>query len=396
MAGLALTETKDERDDDNILLGPTQAQHTGVDEIETEKLKKMFKSKVKKHEEMRLSDDVFLQRIRPLNILDGFPVTLEREFRDQLVPRKFMSNVYGGSSQMTFPHPRSEKIAEHGYDDFMCLPLDYQPFAPQVPGKPGLFLSTAKGDDIEEPKRVFTRDPSRALRQYMGQYEVKATDSLSREEWLAQPDKVRNTWGREITRQGWGVYVCARIQARKELRRGAQLTQAKLDDVIESERYTRTTPEDVIAAYDSGVERLDVWTMKCIAYEADFQVDLCRKFAAWVPPPKRERKQKALPKRKNGVKQETQAEKASKSEMEKEVDLSAPLQQRSSRGKKRKRAATPESEADEDFEDEEDNEAWATPIYRQETSGVIEILDSDEEEVAVYRFRGTKSRPSRK
>ncbi len=140
---------------------------------------------------MSLKDVVLIKRLEPVG-LDKYAIDLPLAEINQMVSRKFMSAIYGGSMQATFPQIREAKLAEHGMDDFMYLHLDYQPYAPQTPGGCGLWFSTdGDSDPWEGVSRVLTRDLNSAMWQYMGQYEVKAAASLEMEEWLQQDLKVR-------------------------------------------------------------------------------------------------------------------------------------------------------------------------------------------------------------
>jgi len=139
-----------------------------------------------------LSDEVLLRRLEPIG-LDPVKIDLSRSELNQMVTRLFMSAVYGGSMQATFPKVSKRKFDQNGKDDFMYLHLDYHPFAPQTPGGCGLWFSTEEEDPengFEGVKRVFTRDWKRAIWQYMGQYKVKPAQSLTLDEWLDQLDKV--------------------------------------------------------------------------------------------------------------------------------------------------------------------------------------------------------------
>ena len=154
---------------------------------------------------------------------------------------------------------------------------------------------------------------------------------------------MRNTWAKVLTVKDWGADICARIRGRKEF--GREPTIAEVDGLIKSERYKLTTPKEVMAALDAGTEvptclniafvrsltamiqRLTVWTLKCVGYDNDFQRQLSEKFPVWQ--------------------QQQQPKKRKKAEQK-------PAQQRKdvSRGKKRKRADTPESEIEETDEGE--------------------------------------------
>ena len=143
---------------------------------------------------MTVSDEVIQSRLEPIGI-EPFKINLPRAEVNMMVTRKFMSAVYGGSSEGTFPPIGKEKLAEHGMNDFMYLHLDYQPCAPQIPGKCGLWFSTgSRRGDWGGVYRVITRDLLRSEWQYMGQYEIKPAKSLTREEWVSQKDKVRCFW----------------------------------------------------------------------------------------------------------------------------------------------------------------------------------------------------------
>lgn len=151
---------------------------------------------------------------------------------------------------------------------------------------------------------------------------------------------MRDTWAKVLAKD-WGGEICARIRGRKDL--GREPTSEEIDDLIESGRDKLTTPQEVMAAFDTGTEvrssnmafvrsltrtiqRLTVWTLKCVGYDNDFQLQLSEKFPVW----QREQKKKAERKpgrQGNGV----------------------------PRGKKRKRLDTPESEETDESEDEVDD-----------------------------------------
>ena len=93
--------------------------------------------------------------------------------------------------QVTFPEPNSTKAAIHGIKHFMCLVLQYNPHAPVVPGNPGLFVSSVPtvGRTWDEVERVVVRgrDSTPALWQYMGQYRMYPSESLTTAEYMSQP-----------------------------------------------------------------------------------------------------------------------------------------------------------------------------------------------------------------
>jgi hypothetical protein len=141
----------------------------------------------KKEEEMMLSDQVLYNRLDGNGIsLDPFPIDLEKTIRDTPVNRDFMSERYGGSSVAAFPSISKERVAQHGYDDFMYLSMKYHPNAPQVPGAPGLFFNAGETDEDwrtwPEIQRAFTRLQS-GIWLHVGMYQLKFSKPLSKEEW---------------------------------------------------------------------------------------------------------------------------------------------------------------------------------------------------------------------
>jgi hypothetical protein len=125
-----------------------------------------------------------MSRLKPVG-LEPFPINLPLAELNQMVSRHFMASTYGGSMQATFPSISAAKLAQHGMNDFMYLHLKYHPYAPQRPGGSGLWFDPEwYGAPWDGVYRVFTRDWDRAMWQYMGQYEVKSTASLTLAEWL--------------------------------------------------------------------------------------------------------------------------------------------------------------------------------------------------------------------
>ena len=124
-----------------------------------------------------------------------FAVGIDQGTRDAgAVPRYFMSDTYGGNPNIMCPTPCDEKLAKHGYNDFMFLALDRQPEAPRIPGTHGLWLQIGMGKAPSWKHgimRLFTRvNDKPALWQYQGQYEVKPSISMTREEWARQSPAV--------------------------------------------------------------------------------------------------------------------------------------------------------------------------------------------------------------
>jgi hypothetical protein len=108
------------------------------------------------------------------------------------VTRDFLSSVYGGNTQQTFPSIAPEKLEIHGLNDFMYPNLYFNPCAPQRPGAPGLFFKAARGrpaGDWPAVQRVISRIDSNVW-QYVGQYKMRPSISLTEEEWVFQKPSV--------------------------------------------------------------------------------------------------------------------------------------------------------------------------------------------------------------
>lgn len=230
------------------------------------------------------------------------------------VRRVFVSKNYGGNCVETFPSISAKNFARHGMDDFMFLTCDYNPYAPQIPGGPGLSFECcdlpAEAVYRQKTRRVFTRIHD-GWWQYLGQYTHTKVDNLTVREWLSQPQsvsvssicisnryidlfvKVRNTWAKGILQNEWGVTVRARLTLRKELRR--EPTDAEVSIAIESKnKFKNVTPEAIMREYDEGrevsirfvvvfqtpanfqksIQAINVWAMKCVGYDEAFQMEL--------------------------------------------------------------------------------------------------------------------------
>lgn len=120
--------------------------------------------------------------------------TIDKLMREVMVTRAFMTNVYGGSSQVAFPTIGKDKLKQHGLNDFMFMNTEFQPQAPEVPGAPGLWFNPNEKGNIGR-FRAFTKincgKPNNKWL-YVGQYEVCLANPsrLSMQEWRAQPATV--------------------------------------------------------------------------------------------------------------------------------------------------------------------------------------------------------------
>ncbi|KAJ3573127.1 hypothetical protein NP233_g2627 [Leucocoprinus birnbaumii] len=254
---------------------------------------KIKNERVKIKAGLSLKHETLADRITKMNC-PMFDIQLDQGIRDIAVPREFLSSIYGGNPQVTFPSIGKQFSARHKYDDFMYPSLDYNPEAAQVPGAPGLFFAVgddAIGHEWNTVQRVITRIASGQW-QYMGQYSMTPTESLTLRELAAQPEKFLTTWGRETCAKTWGQDVVRRVAARKRFK-CQKPTEAQIQAVEDSGEYKRVTPEDIKAALLTGEEVMGVWEMRCVGYEEDFQREIVQRFEGWTPPPRKPRKKKA-------------------------------------------------------------------------------------------------------
>jgi hypothetical protein len=160
----------------------------------------VLQPKVKRKKDYVLSVDTVRDRMRGIPE-QPYDIALDQGRASVMVTRQFLSTIYGGNSQMTFPKIADEKLATHGLNDFMYPNLDMNPYAPEVPGARGLFFETSSSDEPAKEwpqvQRVITRIAS-AQWQYVGQYRLRPVASLSKEEWTSQADKVTLCFGPHV------------------------------------------------------------------------------------------------------------------------------------------------------------------------------------------------------
>ncbi|KAG6915380.1 hypothetical protein DXG01_011752, partial [Tephrocybe rancida] len=306
---------------DAVVLPTLQDVRRRAEEVKKVENMKNPKATMKKLE--RCFDvDTIRARLRPIG-LDPFPITLERSIREVMVPRGFISSVYGGgliSAWTNVSAQKQRRLNNTKYLEFLYLSLDLNCHAPEVPGSPGLYFDAGiqgRAYPIKGTHRLITRiakSPIGPLWQYQGQYQLKPVNPLTPREWASVAPSVRTHWAREIHKStGWGKDTQERI-ARQKAQEGD---------------HGEVTVEDISQALLRGDESVAVWTMKCVGYDEEFQRDLAAKFAntGWTP------KQKAKTAAKNA--------KAKKESEDGSVSLGA------SRGQKRKRANSESDESDE-------------------------------------------------
>ena len=176
----------------------------------------------------------------------------------------------------TFPRPSAARIAQHGYDNFMCINLLWNPHGPQIPGHGGLFFETTvwPGDPWTANTKhsavqvLFTR-LAQGKWLYLGEYELSGATPLTVEQWDGMHETVRGSkarslllcrelnlwqnraiWPKEIVERNWGIPVRARIHLRRTL--GREPSREEVEDA--QGKFKNITLADVRAALDSGEE----------------------------------------------------------------------------------------------------------------------------------------------
>ncbi|KAL0580466.1 hypothetical protein V5O48_001536 [Marasmius crinis-equi] len=155
-------------------------------------------------------DGDFLPPRTVLGLMDGLEVydlSLGGEDLDtQLsVSRDFISKTFGGGIRRTFPEfsaENKEKVAELGFGEhgWACL-KNYNPYAPSIPGHPGLYFNCCElHDDLTQDFtwhrdrcRVFScLDNAKWLR--VGLYDFEYVATLTVDEWKGLPHKAIVAW----------------------------------------------------------------------------------------------------------------------------------------------------------------------------------------------------------
>lgn len=148
-------------------------------------------AKVKK--ESQFSDEFLLGALGWEGINHRYPIPVPKDIAEFGFSRFYISNMYGGSMQSTFPKISEDRVSFHGVGDFAFLTLEFNPHAPTRPGHSGLFFSPRRAwygwHGTLRPMQTFVR-LSESKWVYMGQYKFVPGISLSSDEWKKQKDKV--------------------------------------------------------------------------------------------------------------------------------------------------------------------------------------------------------------
>ncbi|KAM5540738.1 hypothetical protein V8D89_005769 [Ganoderma adspersum] len=252
----------------------SQSSSSGPDSV----VKRLANPKAEVKKELLLKDEDVTQLLAPA-ALHPYPVSLPERQRSITVTRDHLKERFGGNTMETFPRPNARRIAEHGYDNFMCVNVLWNPHGPQFPGHGGLFFETTvwPGDPwTANPKHsavqvLFTR-LAQGKWLYLGEYELSGATPLSVEQWDGMHEMNRAIWPKEIAERNWGIPVRARIHLRRSL--GREPTREEVEDA--QGKFKNITVADVRVALDSGEESIQAWSMKCVGYNEDFQKDMIR------------------------------------------------------------------------------------------------------------------------
>ncbi|KIK57403.1 hypothetical protein GYMLUDRAFT_46279 [Collybiopsis luxurians FD-317 M1] len=263
-------------DDDVIFISQNNAIPTELEQ----------KPKIKK--DMDLDDITVQTRLRGYAT---FSVTLEDSLRSRTFSRAYITSVFGGSQQESFPRIGGRHLARHGRKHWMFLNnCKFQPNAPGQPGEPGLFFDSMPFSAKDEDKTIrhlfICLEPSKW--QYAGDYQSFVAESLTQTEWVMQTPKFRSNWSTVLHTDGWGRTVRAMIHLRKQL--GREPTEEEVGEALgENDSYSHITAEEIDDAYSQGQQHLGILAVKCVGYDESLQRELIEKLSSWTPPPPRKK-----------------------------------------------------------------------------------------------------------
>ncbi|KAJ3550608.1 hypothetical protein NMY22_g358 [Coprinellus aureogranulatus] len=270
---------------------PTPQERVKKENKIKDNIKAHVKGKAKGKAKAKTPKNVFdaefrLERLKRAGIPESAfnPVGVDQATRDSgVVPRYFMSETYGGNPCEAYPRVSAAKFAEHGYDDFMFLAYDRHPEAPRIPGQHGLFLQLGIGETPPWTRgimRLFTRVSDKPARwHYHGQYALKPALSMTKEEFKRQSPIVKEKWIADF--YGYGFVRALVVHQRTHP--GAMPTEDEESDILQRGEDKSVTLEEVGQAFKRGAIKLMVYTMQCVAYDANFQREVIEKSSTWTP-----------------------------------------------------------------------------------------------------------------
>ncbi|KAH7913213.1 hypothetical protein BJ138DRAFT_663508 [Hygrophoropsis aurantiaca] len=240
-------------------------------EIVKEEDKKDYANRLVK-EEASISADVIYNRL-PIIGYDSYDIKIEPpEIIDATTTREFTSTTWGGNRIWTFPRIQKDRVRIHGLNDFMFCNLEYNPACPQWPGAPGLYFDPenerSQDPDWPQIQRLLIRLKDNEWR-YLGQYRLTPAPPLTKEEWRSQTDIVKKTWAENLSFRTYGRFVRAKIALRRLHER--EVSVDEISRAMESNDKFALSADEVRRAFNRGETHLQVWYMKCIGYDEDFQ-----------------------------------------------------------------------------------------------------------------------------
>ncbi|KAL5508411.1 hypothetical protein ACEPAH_6030 [Sanghuangporus vaninii] len=355
----------------------------------------IFKKIKKKDEHFALPADTVYSIITQTGLTDITLPEIDLQVRDTFVSRYLISDMLGGSPQDTFPIPRPEKIAEHGIKSYLCLVYSFNPFAPQLPGKSGLFfgltrrgLSAAERKELPMAYPYFIRVDANKWH-YLGHYEFKGGRPLSVEEWRQQSPLCKRTWIRDVaTCKGFMKYR-AYIRLRRGLEENEEVKPEAVKemeiDMAANKRLDDISLDEIETAFDRGHLLIDARGMQCVRYDATFQQNLYYEHSLnWSTSRKKQSMTSGRRKRNSKAKVESSSD--SDSDMQivsisiRKSKSASPSKKRTSRRRLRRSDDTSSSSDDDDSDDAMD----------------IDNLENIRERGSSYAPRGTRSRPAKR
>ncbi|TFK75052.1 hypothetical protein BDN72DRAFT_955386 [Pluteus cervinus] len=216
------------------------------------------------------------------------------------VPRRFLQETYGGATRVvefisrsqdpgptTSMHPEGRPVV---YPDRLITNDQTKP------GQPALML-TLRDDMLSYPPwTVFHKAKQDSIVHctYLGEYRCTSCEKLTAEQFRMQSDKAKRAWAQEILKLKRCIKT-VEAHARIALRlHGKKPTQGKVD--IEAKRIRKATLDnipvtiqDIIRAFETGKETINIILMECVGYDHKFARDILEKKQGWAP---KERKRK--------------------------------------------------------------------------------------------------------
>lgn len=160
-----------------------------------------------KDETLRLSEEDVFTFITSMN-LKTHPVE-ETANTYTFVRREFITAEFGGDPIGMYARPHEKHVKRHKIPLIVCPNLSLNPYAPAMPGRPGLLFHICKRpqrdeDDkkgfhfIDKPAPVFSRIEVNKWT-YVGDYIERGDRTLSVEQWRTQstevcPSPVVHSW----------------------------------------------------------------------------------------------------------------------------------------------------------------------------------------------------------